>query len=86
MSKTLQEVITDLQDREMKGLKEYGTTIDRPDYSLLMWLDEAYTECLDMALYLKCAMNKLKVIINEEHTRIQEKSERFDKGVESDSD
>ncbi len=60
MSLILDQVIKDLQDRELKGLREYGTTVDRDDYSFLMWLTEAYKESLDKCLYLKAAINMLK--------------------------
>lgn len=60
MSKTLDIVISDLKDRELKGLREYGVTIDRDDYSLLDWLTEAYQETLDNALYLQKAIQEEK--------------------------
>jgi hypothetical protein len=52
-SKTLQSVIKDMKEREKKGLQEYGTTVDRQDYTLLMWLKELYQEHLDAAIYCK---------------------------------
>lgn len=60
MSRILDKVKADLEAREMKGLKNYGTTVDRDDYSLLMWLTEAYEEALDLAVYLKCSIEKIK--------------------------
>jgi len=74
MSKILSEVITDLKNREERGLKTYGTTVDRDDYTLVMWLQEAYEETLDQALYLKCAINKL----NEKYANIPKESEGTD--------
>jgi cell division septum initiation protein DivIVA len=65
MSMILDSVIADLQHREAKGLKEYGTTVDRNDYELLDWLKEAYEETLDKAVYLKCAIAKLQKQIND---------------------
>lgn len=59
MSKILNEVIDDLLSREEKGLKTYGTTIDRDDYVLRDWLREAYEECLDKCLYLKAAIKSI---------------------------
>jgi hypothetical protein len=53
MSNILDETIKDLQAREVKGLKEYGTTLDRTDLSQDEWLQHAYEEALDLALYLK---------------------------------
>ena len=65
MSKTLDIVISDLRDRELKGLREYGVTVDRDDYTLLDWLTEAYQETLDNALYLQKAIQAEKQRLNE---------------------
>ena len=59
MSKILDSVIADLKAREEKGLKEYGTTVDRTDLSIHQWLTEAYHECLNQAVYLKKIMEVL---------------------------
>ena len=60
MSKIGEEVISDIKRQEVKGLATYGTTMDREDYELVNWLQEAYEECLDKCLYLKAAINKIK--------------------------
>lgn len=60
MSKIGEQVINDIRKQEEKGLVTYGTTMDREDYELLNWLQEAYEECLDKCLYLKAAINKLQ--------------------------
>jgi hypothetical protein len=52
MSKILYTIIDDLLAREDKGLKEYGTTMDRTD-----WLQHAYEEALDLSIYLKKLIN-----------------------------
>lgn len=59
-SKTLTDVIADMQQREEIGIKKYGTTMDRQDLNLVDWLQHAYEESLDKSLYLKAAINKLK--------------------------
>jgi hypothetical protein len=59
-SKILQEVIDDLFEREVRGLETYGTTVDRDDYELKNWLQEAYEECLDKCIYLKAAIKKIE--------------------------
>jgi hypothetical protein len=56
MSQILEKVINDLKQREEKGLKEYGTTVDRSDLSQNEWLQHAYEEALDLAIYLKKLM------------------------------
>jgi hypothetical protein len=53
MSNILDETIKDLYKREIRGLREYGTTMDRTDLSQDEWLQHAYEEALDLALYLK---------------------------------
>ena len=53
MSKILYTIIDDLLAREDKGIKEYGTTMDRSDLSEIEWLQHAYEEALDLSIYLK---------------------------------
>ena len=53
MSNILDETIKDLYKREIRGLREYGTTMDRTDLSQQEWLQHAYEEALDLSLYLK---------------------------------
>ena len=52
-SEILKSVIKDLTDREKVGFKKYGTTVDRTDLTEVDWLQHAYEEALDMAVYLK---------------------------------
>ena len=52
-------IIKDLIDSDKKGVEEYGTTVDRGDYSLKEWLQHAYEETLDTAKYLAAAIKKL---------------------------
>jgi hypothetical protein len=60
-------IIDDLLYREEKGKLEYGTTMDRQDLSEEQWLQHAYEEALDLAIYLK------KII----KTRQNENAKRF---------
>jgi hypothetical protein len=60
MSQVTQEVINDINSRELKGLETYGTTMDRNDLTQDQWLQHAYEEALDFAIYLK----KLLIIRN----------------------
>lgn len=55
-SELLQAVIDDLVAREERGKAKYNTTMDRTDLTHQEWLQHAYEEALDMALYLKKAM------------------------------
>jgi hypothetical protein len=58
-SNITKKVIEDLIASDKKGLEEYGVTVDREDYSLRDWLQEAYEETCDTAKYLKAAIEKL---------------------------
>ncbi len=53
------QVIEDLTNRSLVGIKKYNTTLDRTDIDLKGWLEHAYQEALDKALYLKRAMREL---------------------------
>lgn len=53
------EVRNDLLNRSEVGIKKYGVTLDRKDLGLKEWLEHAYCECLDQALYLKRAIKEL---------------------------
>jgi len=52
----LESVMRDLRMREKEGYKTYGTTMDRTDLTKDEWLQHAYEEALDLALYLKKIM------------------------------
>ena len=60
MSQVTEQVINDIQQRELKGIETYGTTMDRNDLSQDQWLQHAYEESLDFCIYLK----KLLIIRN----------------------
>ena len=53
MSQIINAVKYDLEQREERGLSKYGTTVDRTDLTQKEWLQHAYEEALDMAVYLK---------------------------------
>lgn len=53
MSKIMYSIIDDLLARQEKGRIEYGTTMDRTDLNEEQWLQHAYEEALDLAIYLK---------------------------------
>jgi len=60
-SEIIKQVIEDITSREKKGFETYGTTMDRTDLNLEDWLNHAYEESLDFAIYIK----KIKSIINK---------------------
>ena len=47
------DVIKDIAHRAEVGLKKYNTTMDREDLIASDWVQHAYEEALDMAIYLK---------------------------------
>lgn len=53
MSQVTDQVINDIQQRELKGIETYGTTMDRDDLTQDQWLQHAYEESLDFAIYLR---------------------------------
>ena len=57
--KIVESVRVDLLERSKKGQDKYGTTLDRKDLDLSSWLQHAYEECLDQALYLKRAIKEV---------------------------
>lgn len=52
------EVISDLISREKMGRIKYGTTVDKANLSEREWMQHAYEEALDFAIYLKRMMSK----------------------------
>lgn len=55
----VESVIQDHRDRVRAGFKKYGVTTERTDLTLRDWLQHAYEECLDQAVYLKRAITGL---------------------------
>jgi hypothetical protein len=53
-------VIEDMKSRQEKGLKEYGVPVIANSLSLLQWLQHAYEETLDKAVYIRAAIEKIK--------------------------
>lgn len=72
MSKLVDEVINDLQQRELKGVETYNTTMDRTDLTQQEWLQHLYEELLDASLYTKKLIktfDKLKFNLQEEQVK-----------------
>ncbi len=49
-------VCDDIAKRQQVGIAKYGTTVAENPLTHAQWLQHAYEECLDMAVYLKRAM------------------------------
>ena len=54
------DVCDDIAKRQNFGRSKYGTTVRGNPLAFEQWLQHAYEECLDMAVYLKRAMEELK--------------------------
>jgi hypothetical protein len=51
-------VIADIKKRQQLGIKKYGTTVANNPLYLREWLEHAYQESLDLAIYLKRSMQE----------------------------
>lgn len=52
-------VCEDIQRRQQLGVEKYGVTVAENPLDLAAWLQHAYEECLDQAVYLKRAIVEL---------------------------
>lgn len=53
-------VCADIAKRQAKGIAKYGVTVSKNSGDLEYWLQHAYEECLDQAIYLKRSLSELK--------------------------
>ncbi len=53
------EVCLDIAQRQSLGIMKYHMTVGNNPLPLKRWLQHAYEECLDQAIYLKRAMQEL---------------------------
>lgn len=53
-------VCLDIMSRQEIGIKKYGVTVADNPLELKQWLQHAYEECLDQAVYLRRAIEELK--------------------------
>ncbi len=61
MTKDIEQMVCqDILARQQVGIKKYGTTVAENPLTLKQWLQHAYEECLDQAVYLRRAMEELK--------------------------
>lgn len=52
-------VCEDIERRQQLGIKKYGTTVEQNPLTTKEWIQHAYEEALDLAVYLKRLMNDL---------------------------
>lgn len=53
-------VCQDIAARQAKGVTKYGTTVAENPLGMVQWLQHAYEEALDQAIYLKRAIEQLE--------------------------
>ena len=54
------KVCLDIIARQQKGIKKYGTTVAENPLSHKEWLQHAYEEALDMAIYLRRSIEEIE--------------------------
>ena len=47
------QVMLDLRAREKMGVEKYGVSVDKAELNTLQWMQHAYEESLDHAIYMK---------------------------------
>tara|TARA_Y100000004_G_scaffold145763_1_gene166378 strand:+ start:610 stop:867 length:258 start_codon:yes stop_codon:yes gene_type:complete len=65
MSKIEDEVCEKIQQRAEVGLKKYGTTMEREDFSDLDWMIYCQEELMDGAVYLQRMINNYRDALSE---------------------
>ena len=77
MKDTEGEVMLDIIKRQATGLNKYGISVSENPLSQREWLQHAYEECLDMAVYLKRTLIGMEEQVDEVFatTRSQESEE-----------
>lgn len=53
------KVCADIRHRQELGLTKYGVAVANNKLELKEWMQHAYTEALDLAIYLKRAMDEI---------------------------
>ena len=53
-------VCADIAERQQKGIAKYGVTVAENPLELREWLQHAYEETLDKAIYLKRAIAEME--------------------------
>ena len=61
-SGTEARVIVDIAERQAHGIAKYGTTVADNPLALKEWMQHAYEELLDGAVYLKRAMEEIELV------------------------
>ena len=60
-------VCADIAERQQLGIAKYGQTVAENPLGLQQWLQHAYEECMDQAVYLKRAIERLEASEEQRH-------------------
>ena len=60
MDKNVENVVSQLRDREKRGLSKYGVNTERTDLSTLEWLQHLQEELMDGAVYIEKLKKELR--------------------------
>ena len=60
MDKNVENVVTQLRNREEQGLRKYGVNTERQDLSNLEWLQHLQEELMDASVYIEKLKNDMK--------------------------
>ena len=60
MDKNVENVVSQLRDREKRGLSKYGVNTERTDLSTLEWLQHLQEELMDGAVYIEKLKKELQ--------------------------
>lgn len=52
-------VCKDISMRQLLGMRKYGISVEDNPLALRAWLQHAYEECLDQAVYLRRAIQEI---------------------------
>jgi hypothetical protein len=81
MSQLLGKLFAEFIEREERGFKKYGTTMDRKDLSLDEWIQHLKEELMDALLYLE----KIQTIYDAQRfTDYQKADSRNDESANAD--
>jgi hypothetical protein len=53
------KVCDDIVERQQRGIAKYGTTVADNPLTVREWVQHAYEECLDQAVYLRKLIEEL---------------------------
>ena len=60
MDENVENVITQLREREQRGLSRYGVNTERTDLSTLEWLQHLQEELMDGTVYIEKLKKELR--------------------------